>query len=548
MESSDSVGLTDYASAVKRRRRLAVCMGLPIFIVAAILAVALPSIYRSTAVFKLKEAQNIQDPQTSGTDYADRYINVLSEMVVRPDNLNALVNQVTPDVPPTGIERKAAVGQWAKAIKVDMVTEKILDPQTGREKAILSGFTVSADSRDPNVAWHAANWLSDAFVRVSREYALAQSKNDSKFYAGEADRVRERIAAYETKLADFKRQNFDQLPETAQANLNVRSQVEQELASSEREIGTLEQNRIFAAQQLQEAQLSNNGAGLAELESEYKTKAETYATDHPDMIALRHQIDALKHGRAVGTDGSLQSQLQAQQEILAEMRQRYSEDHPDVKLAEKNIATLQERISRGEKADPTEAQSSPMVAQLRVQVHALDTQIAALQSRTAELRARRMQLDSHMASTPGVERDYEAITRDLGTAHTQYDQLMNHRMEADVKSASITSGESDKFSIVKQPFLAAEPTKPSRIAIALLGLIAAIIVGLMSTVLAEGLDSSVRGSRDIRIGLNETPLSAIPKISNSLSKRRRIRQATVAAISLLVGVPALYFVVLLVVR
>jgi uncharacterized protein involved in exopolysaccharide biosynthesis len=189
-----------------------------------------------------------------------------------------------------------------------------------------------------------------------------------------------------------------------------------------------------------------------------------------------------------------------------------------------------------------------MVAQLRVQVHALDTQIAALQSRTAELRARRLQLDSHMASTPEVERDYEAITRDLGTAHAQYDQLTNHRMEADVKSASITSGESDKFTLVKKPELPTQAAKPSRLAIGLLGLIGGLVVGLMAAVLAEALDSSVRGSRDIRAGMNETPLSVIPKIGNSLSKRRRYRQATVAAISLLIGVPALYFVVLLVVR
>jgi len=546
MESKDSVGFTDYAAALRRRRRVAVSLGLPIFIVAAILAVALPNVYRSAVVFKLKEWQSAQEQQAGGADsYADRYVSALSEMVLRPNNLSLMLDEVAP---PGATDRNKAMIRLAKGIKVEMVTEKILDPQSGRERSILSGFTVTADSRDPNVAWRAANWLSDAFVRVSREYALAQSTNESKFFASEADRVRERITAYEAKLADFKRKNFDQLPETAQANLNVRSQVEQELAVSEREIATVAQNRIFAAQQLQEAQMSNNGASLAQLMSEYQTKSETYATDHPDMIALRHQIDALKHGRAVGTDGSLPAQLQAQQAILAEMRQRYSEDHPDVKRVVKNIATLQARIASGEKVDTSDSQASPMVAQLRVQVHALDTQIAALQSRTAELRARRTQLDSHMASTPEVERDYQAITRDLGTAHAQYDQLMNRRMEADVKSASINSGESDKFSLIKRPLLPKEPALPPRLAIGLLGLIAAIIVGLMAAVLAEGIDSSVRGSRDIRAALNETPLGVIPRIHNSVWRRRRIRQATVAAVSLLVGVPVLYFVVLLVVR
>ena len=421
MESKDTVGLSDYFSALRRRRRVAVYLGLPIFIAAAILAVALPSVYRSTAVFKLKDSQSAPESQSNNADsYSDRYVSALTEMVLRPDDLNVMLDHVTPGA----ADRGKAITQLAKGIKVEMVTEKILDQVTGRERAILSGFTVSADSRDPTVAWHAATWLSDAFVRVSREYALTQSTSESKFFASEADRVRERIAAYEAKLADFKRKNFDQLPETAQANLNVRSQVEQELAASEREMATVEQNRIFAAQQLQEAQMSNSGANLAQLEADYQTKSETYATDHPDMIALRHQIDALKHGRSVGTDGSLQSQLQAQQAILVEMRQRYSEDHPDVKRVVKNIETLQARIARGEKADTSDSQSSPMVAQLRVQVHALDTQIAALQARGAELRSRRTQLDSHMASTPEVERDYEAITRDLGTAHAQYDQLV----------------------------------------------------------------------------------------------------------------------------
>src|ERR1700737_15208 len=153
MESRDSVGLSDYSAALRRRRRLAVSLGLPIFIAAAILAVALPNVYRSTAVFKLKESQNTQEQQTGGGDsYADRYVSVLTEMVLRPDNLNVMLEQVTP---PGAADRNKAIARLAKGIKVNMVTEKILDQMSGRERAILSGFTVSADSRDPNVAWHA---------------------------------------------------------------------------------------------------------------------------------------------------------------------------------------------------------------------------------------------------------------------------------------------------------------------------------------------------------------------------------------------------------
>jgi succinoglycan biosynthesis transport protein ExoP len=295
--------------------------------------------------------------------------------------------------------------------------------------------------------------------------------------------------------------------------------------------------------------MTNNGVSLGQLQADYQTKSLTYASDHPDMIALRHQIDALKHGGSVSTGSSLQAQLQMQQAILTETRQHYSDDHPDVKRLSKSIATLEARIAAGEKAaDTSDAESSPMVAQLRVQVHVLDTQIAGLQSRAAELRAKRTDLDSHLASTPEVERDYQTMTRDLGTARAQYDQLMNHRMESDVKSASIAAGESDKFSLIQPPSLAEKPAKPSRLSIALLGLIASIFVGFMGVTIAEAVDPSVRGARDIRLALNELPLSAIPKIRNAASTRLRSRQATVAGISLIVAVPVLFVLVRLVVR
>jgi hypothetical protein len=86
------------------------------------------------------------------------------------------------------------------------------------------------------------------------------------------------------------------------------------------------------------------------------------------------------------------------------------------------------------------------------------------------------------------------------------------------------------------------------LAICLLGIIGGIIVGLMGVVAAEGLDTSVRGSRDIRVALNELPLSSIPKISNSISRRRYSIQAAAAGISLLIVVPVMYLVVVWVVR
>ncbi len=538
MQVEKSLGISDYIAALRRRRRLAALIGVPVMVIGCLVSVTLPSVYTSSAVFKLNDdAQS----RNNGDSYLDQYVAGLSDMVATGQNVNKLLDKYPAIL--NGRERQTVVPQIMRGLKVDMVTEKILDPQSGREKVINTGFTVSADSRNPDYAWKTATWLTDEFINASRQQALAHSGSEVKFFTGEADRLRERIAALESQLADFKRKNFDQLPETAQANLSVRSQTEQELDQLAREISTQEQNRIFVLQQLQQAQATGIGAAnLQQLEDEYRTKSASYAEDHPDMIALRRQIERLKHGGTVGDSGSLQGQLETQRSILAEARQRYSDDHPDIKRIQKNIAALEARIASGERSDPG-AVTSPLVAQLRSQAHGIDAQIASAQARAAELRAKRSQLDTHLASTPQVERDFQNLTRDLGTARAQYDALMNHRMDADVKSAAISAGESDKFSLIASAGKPEKPSKPPRIAIALVGIMAALIFALTGTVAAEAMDPTVRGTRDLRSVLNEMPLSVIPKIRNSIYRRQQTKKAFVAAISLIVSVPILFVLI-----
>ena len=93
------------------------------------------------------------------------------------------------------------------------------------------------------------------------------------------------------------------------------------------------------------------------------------------MIALRRQIDALKAGGGAVDSLSLPAQLQAQKQILAQARQRYSEDHPDVKRIERQIKSLETRIASGETSAGNPV-GSPAVVQLKTQINALDNQMA----------------------------------------------------------------------------------------------------------------------------------------------------------------------------
>ena len=69
----------------------------------------------------------------------------------------------------------------------------------------------------------------------------------------------------------------------------------------------------------------------------------------------------------------------------------------------------------------------------------------------------------------------------------------------------------------------------------LVGFVLAAIVALSAAVVAEALDPSVRGTRDIRDILAVSPLVSVPVISNSIAtqahRKRLLRFSTYAAAS-----------------
>jgi uncharacterized protein involved in exopolysaccharide biosynthesis len=375
-----------------------------------------------------------------------------------------------------------------------------------------------------------AKWLSQAFLQASRDMMGERARSSASFYTAEADRYAKQISGLEAKLADFKAKNFGQLPELADVNMNVMDRNERDLDNVEQQINNLRQNRMFYAAQLEQAKANGTDATvLQQLQADYARKSAIYDPDHPDLIALRRQIDSLQRGGPAMSDMTLPQQLEAQKAILSETRQRYSADHPDVKRIQRTIDELQARIARGEKADST-LPANPSVMTIKANINGVDTQIAGLEARARELRTKTDQLLKRVQSTPEVERDYKQLTRDLDLAHAKYDELLKSRMDSELTEAAIAGGRSDEIRVVTPPAVPSEPAKPTRPLVAAVGIVLALILGLAAVVLTEAMDQTVRGSRDVRRVLSVAPLAVIPQIQDAASLRRmRFRMVVLAS-------------------
>jgi succinoglycan biosynthesis transport protein ExoP len=542
MDPEASPEFSGYLHAIARRKALLFGIAIPIAVLAILLALFLPDMYTSSALVEIDEPTSTQSlAETSGGEsYADQYVTNLKGIVLTDNNLRKMAKEhdLYPDL---ADDPGAMLTRLKRDISVNIVTTPILDPRTGREREVVDAFTLSYDHREPAKAQSGAQWLVTAFLAEHRRQRQGRASNAAQFYASEAERVRTQVAGLESKLADFKRANAGQLPELAEVNMSIMDRTESQLEQVNQQMSSLRQERVFLAAQLEQSRAAGPDAGsVRSLEDQYARMRSSYDESHPDMVALRRQIDSLKYGTSAGAGTSLRSQLNSKRSTLAEARQRYGAEHPDIKKLQRDIATLETRIKNGERGDVEMSDGTPVGMQLRTQINAIDSQLGSLMARSAELRAKMSSLERNVTAAPQVEREYANATRDLTIAREKYEQLLNRQMDAEVNEAAIVGGRADEFRLVQAPMLPGAPAKPERLAILFIGLVASIVLGLTVTVAAEALDPKVRGARDVRELLSVSPLVAIPDIRNSRSRRRNAWRLVTASASGVIGVWILF--------
>jgi succinoglycan biosynthesis transport protein ExoP len=545
--TSEAPGFSEYFSVIRKRRRLLLSIAIPIIALASMLAIGLPDKYRSSGLIEIEDALTAhrnagRNAGLQESPYADQYVQSLGTKVLSSSNLKRLLEEHRlyddQDTDPEG-----ALARLRKDIDVNIVTVPILDPESGRERRVVTAFSVAYENLDPERAKLGADWLVNAYLEQNRRDRQQSAAGRAEFFAKEAERMRKRVAELEETLAKFKRENIGRLPELNEVNMNVLDRTENELRNIESQMQALQRERVFLVAQLQQARSTGPETGnLRQLEDEYKRRSAIYDESHPDLIALRRQIEMLKRGGSV-TGMSLRAQLENQRAILAETRQRYSEDHPDVKRIKRNIESLETRIAAGETADRSIAADSPVAMQIQAQLNATDSQLASLQARGAELRAKLSELEARIDSAPQVEQEYQEVTRDLASAREKYDELLKRQLDAEVMESEIAGGSADKFRVTSAPTVPNAPANPKRLAIFMIGFVLACALGFSAVIAAQLLDRTVRGAQDVREILGVLPLTAVPEIENSGAIALRRRSTMMFAMRTAIGLGIVYYIV-----
>ena len=112
--------------------------------------------------------------------------------------------------------------------------------------------------------------------------------------------------------------------------------------------------------------------------------------------------------------------------------------------------------------------------------------------------------------------------RQRDVLRNQFQDIQNKLREADVARSLESEQKGARFTQIRAPEVPTSPYSPNRAGIILLGVLLAGALGVALAMVAESVDPTVRGMRDLR-GLMSIPtVAAVPVLENVADRRNRV--------------------------
>ncbi len=533
----------DFIEIAKRRKMQIIIPFLLVLSISSILAFGLPAVYQSTATILIEQQEIPQDlVKSTVTSYADERIQLISKRVMTSSNLWQIIEKFglyAEDIKQGNTN--ALISTMRKAIKVDMVSADVF--RGGRASKATIAFELSFEYKDPEAAQSVTKELVRLFLAENIKIRTQKAEMTSEFLGEEAQRLGEQIKLLEARLAAFKERNVGRLPELMQLNMSRMENFQKELEDVEGQLALLEERKINLENQLTyiEPYLGDSPVGrLRELQAEYMNAMARYSPDHPDVIRLKREVDALRKQTGIAeSPEEIEAQIRQTKAQLKKAREKYSDDHPDVSKLKRSLVSLRNALQRAESSSGSKPSrlppDNPSYIAAKSQLDAVLINIKSQKEKRDRIKAKLDEYEERLVQTPRVEQEGLLIKRDYDNAVKKYQEIKDKQLQAQISEQLERESKGERFSLLEPANLPSAPIRPNRLGILLLGTIIAITIGVGYAAIAEFMDRSVRGTNGVVSIAKNPPLAVIPYIENSYDiKRKRNRFILKAVIYILI--------------
>jgi succinoglycan biosynthesis transport protein ExoP len=491
-------------AAWNRRKWLAVLVFLIPLCGAVSLVMALPDVYRSTAIV-LVEGQELPEDLVRATvsSEIETRLRTLSANILRRSRLQELVRQfgLYPD-----LKEHASTEQAADYMRRDISLE--FTPADRRARgAGTTSFALRYNGRDPDTVASVTNALASFFIEENLKIRERLATGTTEFLRVQVDQAKKRLDEQERRISELTQRHMGELPQQMQGNVARLESLNDQLRQNRSDQTRAQERREAVTGQLTLAE-SSSGA----------------ETDAMRLARFRRELTTL--------------------------RIKYTDKWPDIIRIKDEIARLEQRLSNPEPQTNTPEAAAlgltPEVLRLRDALRSANTEMGLLKEEEQRLRRAIEMYQKRVENGPQREPAFQELTRDYQTNKDRYQSLVQRYEAAQLGESMEQRQKGERFTILDPAVPAPTPFAPNRPRLLLVAVAVCLGLAGAAVVVAEVLDTSFHSAADLRAVTTVPVLVRIPSIvTEGDTRRRRWRfrfaaAGTILAVILISG--AAYFI------
>jgi polysaccharide chain length determinant protein (PEP-CTERM system associated) len=500
-EQSSQINLEQYGSLLWSKRWWIIGPTFAVWLAAVAVSILLPQRYRSETVILIEQQKVPEDfvkPNIT-TDLQGRLQSMSQEILSRTRLLAIIDKFHLYDNERRYLDRDALVERMRKDIEIDLVRSP------GRP-ADLSAFKISYSTLTPATAQQVTGELTSVFINENLRSREQQSENTTAFLEAQLDEARKTLAQQESRLREFKSHYLGELPEQVQSNVQILSGLQARYQAGSDALSQAEQQKLY----------------LESLLGQYRSIASEKSPSNaapgtPSLSGLERKL----------------SELNAE---LTNLSGRYTQQHPDIKRVQQEIAStraLKEQIEKTQqKSGNQEAVIEQTVSgvadtpilQVQSQLKANSLEIA---NRRAELKRIETQIGQYQARlnlTPVREQQLADLTRDHQQSRSNYESLLSKKQQSEMATELEKRQQGEQFRIIDPPSLPQSPYWPNRLRFSLAGLAIGLVGSTGFLLLMESVNPKIHGEQELRAMIPGVILGSIPTLYTAEETRNAPRR------------------------
>jgi len=383
-------------------------------------------------------------------------------------------------------------------------------------------FSISFYGTDPEMVADVTNALASRFIGENLKYREGRAAETSVYTEDELNMAKELLDRREELMRDYKLKYFNEMPEQREGNLARLNSLQEQYQSRQNSIQDLERTRVLLQEQINvRRQLLADDTRLRQAQ----TPSEPADDERPE------------------TDRERLARLQA---TLQNLSTRYTDQHPQMRRLQQEIAALEQTVGAaaaatgaatgaGDEADvaqsegQNEGQFDQELFDLQIQLKDIGLNIQELNEERTELKKAIDQYEAWIAAVPAREAEWAALTREYGELRRHYDHLVAQNLQARSALNLERKQKGSQFRIEDPARVSEKPVRPVFLKIMAIALALGAAVGAGLLVGLELLSASFRNPDDLEASLDIEVLSSIPYLPLRREKiMRRLRAAGVS--------------------